>query len=593
MALRRRLAITRWTVAVVTMSFIAGCTRRAPDEQQCLTGQLDSCRSACARGVNGKAGCGALVIPYAVGKGVPRDALAARAFQLEAKRSDVNAQGPDLATECLLLERGRSLREACPSFPMPHAVITPTPRAMRELVQARLACDGGDRHGCLRVAELSLEGELFPADPFRALESLEPMCQAGDIDACVLAGRTERAEGAPSERARAAFERACAAGRQLGCAELAAGRQALLADPVRATAALERACDAGEPLGCWWLARRTRGEAVAAQNPERVALLAERYFTLGMARCKERDREACRDLEQNRSAESVRFNGVMGGIGVEWRFDAWARDHEAPKGTSPARLWLFELGCEAGDISACVQVGKIWGGQGDREKAGPILEKACETGHQPACVTLADFLGKGNPRSKDLLHIACAAGFAEGCFFERDLSLEETRRACALTDYMWNKGFVVGAACSNLADKPNATNDDLALACVMGTTVGCKKLLERQVDLAGGCKARLHEAACVASASDCWAAGEAYRRGDGVAKDPKRAAELLERGCKWLPNGGIGLGGSRSSPTFDVEKCTLLAGYYEQGDGLESDKDRAARARALPGSVREETPLLR
>jgi TPR repeat protein len=170
--------------------------------------------------------------------------------------------------------------------------------------------------------------------------------------------------------------------------------------------------------------------------------------------------------------------------------------HPAPQGPSAAELYQRALGSS-------------------REASGALFEQACSAGEAKACArrallaeSLSTDAGAWRTRSEPGLSKGCAHGDADACELEAQLGGSPAALERALDLYDARCAQQDAESClrvGTLLEEGRVTRDDakslarLLRACELG--------------LAGGCAA----------------AGIRFVRGEGVAADPKRASELLQR----------------------------------------------------------------
>ncbi|MCY1019352.1 tetratricopeptide repeat protein [Pyxidicoccus sp. MSG2] len=387
-----------------------------------------------------------------------------------------------------------------------------TGRAARDFVNP---CDGFDAAACARfvaavrgadTAQLSVEQQVVRA------------CLAGDVEACHLHANTlmrkDRTEH--EEEARSGFmlaSRLCEEGHAPAC--LSAGSSPLCDVAADCAALLGRACDAGEGRACTFMAHQGVEEA------RQVALLGQ----------------AC-------------------------------------SATRPDALACYSLGSwyRSREPSAP-----------ERAKAAPLLEQACSLGVPSACHELAKLLlesPEGAGRAASLLARACAAGEEAAC---GEAFLEPCRRGEAVAcrrlgavqvkdeESMNSRTQVLEAACSRDVAEACAAlarqgRGGWDRACELGDARACIEAA-RKLRVEGPRASTeweqpglaLLEKGCASEhpsrADACVELSGLLLEGERTA-DPKRAVELLTRGCQ--------AGHARS--------CEALGSAWWSARGVERDR---------------------
>jgi len=177
-------------------------------------------------------------------------------------------------------------------------------------------------------------------------------------------------------------------------------------------------------------------------------------------------------------------------------------------------------------------------------------EAACTRGNLRACVDLGVSCDKGDgvsvdhKRAAELYRRGCEAGIVIGCV---NLGLS----------YQTGSGVVV-----NVAEAKRLYR----MGCDDGFIPGCYNLAvvcqgeadARSLDEA----VRLYRQTCEAEyVAGCLSLGNCYRKGLGIASDPREAARLYSVAC----DGGVMVG------------CYNLAVSYHRGEGVDRDGAEAAR----------------
>jgi uncharacterized protein len=221
--------------------------------------------------------------------------------------------------------------------------------------------------------------------------------------------------------------------------------------------------------------------------------------------------------------------------------------------------------CEAGNAESCDDAATLLrrrsSASPDIAQAVSLYRRACSGGSAAGCANLAlryrsgDGVAVDYDEAKRLYGIACARGFAHGCagmgdMFEHQVEWgRDSEKAAEYYDKACRLGSSVGcAALGELYEKGHGVPATLERAvrlyttsCVCGSSYGClnaARLAEQEAsvklaDALYGIAAKLNRTEC--DSGDpyyCSLLGDQYRDGHGVPKDPKRAAELYEYGCR-------------------------------------------------------------
>jgi uncharacterized protein len=237
-------------------------------EAGCAAALLDACDGGLPQA------CAALGAALEAGRGIPRDALRARALLRRscgaglgegcARLAPLLDADGDRAGAAAAREEGCALGDAGACAALADTVAAPArAAALRER-----ACDLGDGRACAALAD---------AVPDRAAELRARACRLGDGDACVRAALLDDAPPAT-------VHAACARGVLEACARegrlLQEGR-AVPGDGARAAALYARACDGGVGRACADLGVLHRFGAGVPHDEARARALLERACTLG------------------------------------------------------------------------------------------------------------------------------------------------------------------------------------------------------------------------------------------------------------------------------------------------------------------------
>ncbi len=216
--------------------------------------------------------------------------------------------------------------------------------------------------------------------------------------------------------------------------------------------------------------------------------------------------------------------------------------NEAPP-TPKELAAVNEQRCNGGDIDSCLFLADQYY-RGDilpknQAKARIFFRQACTKGHGDACASLGVMLerGEGGPRdwngAEGLYRKACDGGSAIGC---NNLAVLYHERALREPRFL-----------------PKAL-DAYRSACAMQYEGSCAQVetLEKQLETDPAKKAERWEKECAddGNAEACHKAGTAHYLGDGMPRNPAKAATYFRKACD---------GGHASS-------CYNLALMMEQGD---------------------------
>jgi hypothetical protein len=301
--------------------------------------------------------------------------------------------------------------------------------------------------------------------------AVERNCEAGDVAACLNAGRilVQLSGEARAIRAREMFARGCELGSADAChllvPMLIEGRGGAQLLDVAAEVA-EVLCEAQSGQGCNWQANILSRQAAAGQEIDYGKLIAARE--------------------------------------------------------------LYLKGCELGAMEACGQAGALLAtgttGLSDPARGYDLLERACRGEQWQACANAAIMARDGLAHdadwasARDYFGMACDGGIASAC---NDLGIMWMQLADRSGDERWRDPALLvfiascdggdGAGCSNAARQLRE-----------GRGVPADPV--RAYDLAlRGCDAK--------SARACLLASEMRRTGDGVESDQESARELRQKAC--------------------------------------------------------------
>jgi TPR repeat protein len=282
--------------------------------------------------------------------------------------------------------------------------------------------------------------------------------------------------------------------------------------------------------------------APASASPPAVSACADAASP--GCRCERGDSDACVEVNEAAFARGDHAMAVLSAVALCDRGAAAAclqaarfldrRRVPPPPGRTAAQLRargveLLETACARGDAEACFRAGKqlATGEPADVARGRAHLTAACSAGHGRACAALA---GPGTAdvgaEAGQLHDRACQLGSFPSCTLAGDaIAARDPRRAQRL--YI--------EACAH----------DDATGCARSAAGHAARGQHREA-------AAAHLAACeLGRTSSCAEAGRALTTGRGIARDPARARDLLDRAC----SDSIGDG------------CLALAGLVERGVG--------------------------
>ncbi|MBI5543084.1 MAG: sel1 repeat family protein [Deltaproteobacteria bacterium] len=240
-------------------------------------------------------------------------------------------------------------------------------------------CKAGQVQACLELAEVYLREPCSTGDRARALELLEGACNQKKASACTRLGELfgeGRSVGLDLERAITLFERAAALG------ETGAGIRW-----ARTLRANRVGCDKGQGKDCVALAE-TCGEIYrrGEEPPESLLLL---IFDARRKGCDSGLSSECIH------AASMRFNGLGAApdrsaalssvrahcLAAPAQCVQFAQQLTEDPSSGPEAGPLFEKACEAGNVEACAWLGRaysegLWGMKQDAAAAAKVLRRA-------------------------------------------------------------------------------------------------------------------------------------------------------------------------------------------------------------------------
>ena len=339
-------------------------------------------------------------------------------------------------------------------------------------------CTAGDGAACTTLGQRYDEGIGVAKDPVKAEEMFTRACEAKDPEGCYKLGIGWGSDTDSLER----FRFACEANHADACAELGyaySKGKGVTPDPVRARELAERACTAGSSNGCANLGiYLLQGRGGPADLP-RAATVSRKACDAGnggacsrLADLYEDGRGVTKDLIAARriSQRACDLGGGCNNLGVLYMkgIGGDADPHKAKD--------LFEAACKRDELTACVNMGKIW----RNGEVGDVVD----TG-----------------KAAEYFDLACKRGEPEGCKLREEVATEareaceQNARRCNNWGYLNEKG--------------------------LGVPVSIQAAL------------KLYERACKAgSAKACMNLGYTYSEGTSVTADRKKARRYYERACK-------------------------------------------------------------
>ncbi len=410
--------------------------------------------SACGAGV--LEGCTSLGVLLAFGRGVPPDFARAEGILTKACEggeatacNDLGVLAAKIPSVPVVTARGATslklacdttLIAGCTAHGKPLPAVSPTRRYDESQRLLALACDKGDRTGCVNLGGLVRLGLGGRLDVARAGKLFEDACRLGDGYACGEQG-TMAWIGLGVRRDRAAARKAWRAGCDRGdrdaCVQLV-NIDLSHGDAATATRAFEEAskgCAAGDNGACQVVAsaytvgkgtardlekaaaldeRLCEGREVDAPSPGNCISYATRFFT-GAGVPKDPSRAI--DLLGKRCAA---------GIPDACREVSWAYVEGSGGTKDPARgIRELEALCrDAANNQACslAAFGSIRQNIATQSKPIDLALRGCTLGDGSGCAVAADFLslGKGGAsidqaRAKSLYADACDNGVDWAC----------------------------------------------------------------------------------------------------------------------------------------------------------------------------------
>lgn len=337
-----------------------------------------------------------------------------------------------------------------------------------------LHCGGGAVTSTTTTAPSSQTAHVAKAPQVTPLP-----CPTGDVPACTAA---------------------CDGGKMAACTTL--GDMLHDAGDPTSAAILERACNGGDPRGC---------ATLAYLDATRRDALFTKAFTKYKADCAADRAESC----------SVLAHMTEEGLGT-------TADAAEAKRLQEKVSSIYRAACDGGEAAACYELGeRMTVGLGvalDKDAAYALDERACTGNFGQACLSLATHAAFTAPQ-KDLAKAAtlakkaCDLGNAGGCNFLGELTAkgEGTAKDAAAALALFVRAcqgpgdLRIGASCHDAAlllTEGDVPHDEARAASLLGDS--CR----------------------LGYMNGCLELGRMYHHGRGVAKDPRRAIELLMKVCE-------------------------------------------------------------
>jgi uncharacterized protein len=356
-----------------------------------------------------------------------------------------------------------------------------------------------------RRAGVTIERRVVPVEQ-RAL--YDRACASGVVSACFRQAwdlwRRSGGRGPDSDRALELYQKACLAGSSDACAD--EGHH-LMERPDRANdtiAVLELSCDLGSAAGCAHFAFLYATGKLVTKDDKKSASLYAKSCDLGDAKgcynaglMAEEGRGVGRDLARAiaRYEEACEGGSSTGCTNLGFHYE-----HGRGLKKDPARaVELYQRGCDGttcqpSNLAGCVNVGRAnrdgIGVAKNAARAAEIFGNACERAPSPEDVDAHE----NRSRACSLLGGLYLAGDGVEKSVEKGRELSE--RGCEGKDAFGCFNAAV------VATDPAKAAAFLDRACQAGDGEGCRDL------------------------------AVAYEKGNGVARDRRRAAELYKKSCE-------------------------------------------------------------
>ncbi|MBL0215079.1 MAG: protein kinase [Myxococcales bacterium] len=477
-----------------------------------------------------------------------------------------------------------------------------SPTASLPAAEVERRCSEGDAANCRELALRELGHSQPPPDFTKVAGALVRACDGHDQIACAHLGRLHlsgRGVHHDYARARTLATTSCDAGVALGCeliGEILATGIGGEVDGPGGLARRTRACELGSAYACHEASRSLRfGLGMEIDVAAADRLLATAISTAD-ASCTRGDLEACRTraliyaLGDGHTEDPVRAAPLLdracrGGVAAacgdlgNLYFAGMGVSRDVGRG-----LVLIEQGCEAGDDNSCTGwVGVVahgMAGTADPVKAFNLADVACRDRGDRNCGMLADLYQSGigatadKLRASELYMRACRGGIGDSCMLAALLPPITGARSPEEIEQLRTRGCFLGSflSCGALgrALQPKDPAKALALfqrACgLSANSWGCEDVATAYLDGVGVAadpkrgRDILERGCAIGTTIACRHLGRRLRDGRVLAKDPARAIELLEKSCA----------------AADPYGCREAATMLRTGDGIAADVKRAA-----------------
>jgi len=271
---------------------------------------------------------------------------------------------------------------------------TPTKKVAPSCTNVRFddldaCCTAGSGEHCFAGGERLKRGTWMNAsDRARAaaarLDFMRLGCERSHAQSCAAYGEQLLADQ-HRDQAIAPLQKGCEGGSDEACRRLDSLGVTRSSDPARAAASIKAECDAGKDSACLEYAKLLeRGDGVPVD--------AAGAFALRETTCTARTSGRRQPLPPKvRTACLVML----------------ARAYQSGNGVKEdvvAANALFEVACDAGDASACIESAKMCVGalEARQTDGSGCYEAPCKAGDVASCVTFADGMLKGNPSDETI-----------------------------------------------------------------------------------------------------------------------------------------------------------------------------------------------
>jgi TPR repeat protein len=436
-----------------------------------------------------------------------------------------------------------------------HSAPSATPATLKS------ACDRGDANACFELAELYDEGKGVPKSVARSLLLYERSCTLGYSWGCqYLATHYDRVTAGPEDLTRAVnfYKQGCDRKNGNSCFRLGlmydAGR-GVPRDDALASKYLDLGCALGSqmcsdaeslaasapklqksPAPAAQPARPTSTPAKPAQAA--TAKQAETPASLQIA-CRRNDYASCAQLglaydsgkgvPKNKAVAADHYRLACNGndrLGCLLLGMALQQGDGVPRDYAAAAR-AYTKSCDAGSGGACDNLSRLYyNGLGVTKsiaRSNQLMARSCELAHAEACTVIGARYSSGKDLAKNIPEAVR--------YFHRACDLNDLK-ACSILAGLYASGEIGG---SNFAQ----TNALALKACNGDIGTSCFILGLYQLNGAGGQRkdfakaAGLFDKACrLKNANGCSYLGKAYAAGEGVGRDPAKAASYARMACE-------------------------------------------------------------